>query len=480
MSENRSCLGRGVGPVFMLGCLVLVAGLSAVACRTGAEAVQSDFRAVVAKALPTVVKIDVLELAKDRAPDSDSKPFFDYFFDNPDGQKPDRSYQQESLGSGILVRQVGDQAYVVTNAHVIADAQDITLTLDDGREFSGRLVGRDERKDLALIAFDTAGAKLPVAELGDSDQLMVGDWVLAMGAPYGFQSSVTAGIVSALHRRGGPSGNINDFIQTDASINKGNSGGALVNIRGQVVGINTWITSQTGDSVGLGFSIPINNIKHAINDFIAVGHIRYGWLGVSVNSLDSDMSASLGITGTRGALVSSIYHGSPADIAGLCPGDLISGLGRRPILDADDLIQAVGELEANSSVTLSIIRGDKALQFKADITLRQEEAELAKHSVVLWPGMSLYPVTEKVRKDLELPGDLHGLVVRQVIPQTAASKAGLKSRDCIVRCNGQVVATLADFYQSLAETRRDEVLALDVLRDGKEMKFELKVIKEGQ
>jgi Do/DeqQ family serine protease len=468
-------------PATALTGVVLALVLGLVACRTpGALGVQEDFRQAARSVLPTVVKIDVLEQPKDQAPASDSQPFFDFFFDNPDGQRQDRPYQQESLGSGIIVGRDGTARYVVTNAHVIADAQDIKVTLDDGRVFPAALVGRDERKDVALLRFDAGPAAIPVAALGDSDALRVGDWVLAMGAPYGYQSSVSVGIVSALHRRGGPSGNINDFIQTDAAINKGNSGGALVDAAGRLVGINTWITSQTGDSVGLGFAIPINNLKQALRDFIEVGHIRYGWLGVSVYSLDDAQAASLGLGAARGALVGSVYRNSPADLAGLRPGDVVQAIGKRPIPDADELIQLVGEIGAGQVLDLQVWRAGVAKVLKADVTARLPEAELARQSASLWPGVAVYPLNQKVREELELAPDAKGLIVRQVIAQSPAQLGGLKTRDLLVRLNGQELADMAGFYTALAAQERGAELKLDIIRDGKPQTIPLNMEMEGK
>jgi Do/DeqQ family serine protease len=462
------------GPV-----LAMVLGLAA--CRTpGALGVQEDFRQATRLVLPTVVKIDVLEQPKDKAPASDSQPFFDFFFDNPDGQRQDRPFQQESLGSGIIVGRDGTERFVITNAHVIAEAQDIKVTLDDGRVFPAALVGKDERKDVALLRFDAGKENIPVAALGDSDALRVGDWVLAMGAPYGYQSSVSVGIVSALHRRGGPSGNINDFIQTDAAINKGNSGGALVDAAGRVVGINTWITSQTGDSVGLGFAIPINNLKQALGDFIAVGHIRYGWLGVSVYSLDEAQAASLGFKGLKGALVGSVYRNSPADLAGIRPGDIVLSIAKRSIPDADELIQVVGEVGAGAVLELEVWRAGRSSVLKADVAPRLPEAELARQSAGLWPGLALYPLNDKMRGELELASDAQGLIVRQVIAQSPAQLGGLKTRDLLVRLNGRELGDLAGFYAALAALERGAELNLDIIRDGKPLTIVLNPEKEGK
>jgi S1-C subfamily serine protease len=220
-----------------------------------AEAVQTAFRYVANTVLPSVVELNVVDKVTDTPKSQPSIPF-EFFFGPQDQQDQNQQetpkFGQEGLGSGIIVRKAGKTVYVLTNNHVAGNAEKITVIMNDGREFPGSLVGADERKDIALVKFETNDQDIVLARLGDSSRIQVGDWAIALGSPLGLVSSVTAGIVSAVGRSGGPDGNINDFIQTDAAINKGNSGGALVNIRGEVVGINTWIASPTGGSVGLG------------------------------------------------------------------------------------------------------------------------------------------------------------------------------------------------------------------------------------
>ncbi|MDR3167146.1 MAG: trypsin-like peptidase domain-containing protein, partial [Treponema sp.] len=225
-----------------------------------AENLQNAFRAVADKVLPSVVELKTVSIRRQQVPNSNGIPW-EFFFGPQNGnpeESQEREYRTQGLGSGIIVRQDRDTYYILTNNHVVADVNEILVVVNDGTEYTAELVGKDERKDLALVSFKS-GDHFPLAVLGDSDALKVGDWAIAVGSPLGLMSTVTMGIVSAVERTGGPAGNINDFIQTDASINSGNSGGALVNIRGEVIGINTWIASSGGGSMGLGFAIPINN-----------------------------------------------------------------------------------------------------------------------------------------------------------------------------------------------------------------------------
>ena len=253
---------------------------------TSLASVQASLRDISQKVRPAVVEINVTEVIKQQVPQLDSP--FDWFFNQQqgNGQGSTRTFRQSGLGSGIIVKRTGDKVYVLTNNHVVDNATDISVRLTDQRVFKATVVGTDPRKDIALVTFTTK-ENVAVAELGDSNALQVGDLVLAVGNPLGFESTVTMGMVSALGRRGpqGETSSYTDYIQTDASINQGNSGGALVNIDGQVIGINTWIAAPSGGSVGLGFAIPINNAKSAIDQFIAKGRVQYGWLGALIGDI---------------------------------------------------------------------------------------------------------------------------------------------------------------------------------------------------
>ena len=252
------------------------------------EALQNSFRSISNTMLPAVVEVDVTETKTYTNPFGGMKNPFEYFFGNGNGNSDDskknnqREYESKGLGSGVIVRKTGNTFYVLTNNHVAGSATKISIKLNDGREFEGKLVGADSRIDVALVSFESKDSTIPVATLGDSDKVQPGDICLAFGAPLGYSQSVTQGIVSAVGRSETSMSSISDYIQTDAAINQGNSGGPLVNIYGEVIGINTWIASSSGGSVGLGFAIPINNLKSAIDSFIKKGKVVYGWVGVSL------------------------------------------------------------------------------------------------------------------------------------------------------------------------------------------------------
>jgi Do/DeqQ family serine protease len=350
---------------------------------------------------------------------------------------------------------------VLTNNQVVGDATEISIALNDGTEFSAELVGKDERKDLAMVSFQSS-EDIPLAVLGDSDTVQAGDWAIAIGNPLGFMSSMTMGIVSAVGRTGGPAGNINDFIQTDTSINQGNSGGALVNIRGEVIGINTWIASSSGGgSVGLGFAIPINNAKRSIDEFISKGEISYGWLGVSLTDPDRETMQALNLTGKRGALASQIFIGSPADKGGIQPGDFITGLHGREVRGTNHLTLMVGDLQPGERVTFQLIRDGAQREIQVRIEARNND--VAAENTRLWPGVYVVPITDSIRQSLKLDAKTEGLYVGQIIAKTPADTVGLRRQDIITAVNGEKVTNLASFYKVMREKAGRE-LWFDILR----------------
>lgn len=433
-----------------------------------AKTLQQSFRVVSRTALPSVVRIDVEEVRTQSSPQGNDEPWFDFFFGEPDTDEEEgnpREFRTQGLGSGVVVRRDGDRYFVLTNDHVIGNADAIVVTLDDGTEFDAEIVGKDARKDLAMISFESK-LEIPVARLGNSDNLRVGDWVLAIGSPYGFQSTVTAGIVSALGRQGGPAGNISDFIQTDAAINRGNSGGALVNLDGEIVGINTWITSQTGGSVGLGFSIPINNVVRSIDDFIETGAVRYGWLGVSIRSVDDQIATDMGLPTDDGALVHHVFLDSPADKGGLQPGDFITAINDREVDSSDALVLEVGELPVGEDAEFVLIRDGKEINVSVRIAERESEREIANLNTRLWPGFSVFPLTEEMREDMELDENASGIIVSTVENRTPAALSGLRVGDLLVSIDGKAIESMRDFYRALPGSRG--TIEIGIVRDGEE------------
>ncbi|MCL2130528.1 MAG: Do family serine endopeptidase, partial [Treponema sp.] len=422
-----------------------------------AEGLQKAFNAVADKVLPSVVEVKTVSVSRRQTPNFNGIPW-DFFFgprrnQDGEGQSPDqeREFRSRGMGSGIIVRQEKDIYYIITNNHVIDGASEIVIASKEGKEYPAEKVGSDARRDLAVISFKTNDS-FPIAELGDSDIVKVGDWAIAMGNPLGeqFAFSVTMGIVSALGRTGGPGGNINDFIQTDASINQGNSGGPLVNIRGEVIGINTWIASNAGGgSVGLGFAIPINNAKRVLNEIISSGSVSDGWLGVSLVDPDRSMLEDLGLSGKRGALASQVFLGSPADKGGISPGDFITHVDGKEVRGTNQLTQMVGDIKPGDRAVFTVIRNGAPTDITVRIETRTDEA--AADSKNLWPGVMVVMLTDEMKTSLNLDKNAQGLYVANVLAETPAAIIGLQRGDRITAINDTPVKDLKEFYRVLRE-----------------------------
>jgi len=435
------------------------------------ENMQYSFRAVAKKVLPTVVEINVVDIIKQPVPQFLSP--FEFFFGqpNPKEQKQWREYKEYGLGSGVIVRHVGKKVYVLTNNHVVGKADQISVRLHDGRQYKAKLVGKDANKDLALVVFESSDKNIPVAELGDSSKLQVGDWVLAIGNPLGFESTVTAGIISAIGRHSLPGSNIasfTDYIQTDAAINRGNSGGALVNLKGQVIGINTWIASPSGGSIGLGFAIPINNAKKAINDFITKGKIEYGWLGVSIGDPSKSYREDLKIGNKKGAFVFNVFKGSPADKAGFLPGDFITKVNGKPIKDSTQLLFVIGNLQPGKKTSFEVYREGEMVHLTAKLATREEERKIIQKSNKIWPGITPVKITDDIREQLSIPAGIGKVIIGNIVEGSAANIAGLRTGDIVKKINNHTINSVADFYRYLNQVRRGRVL-FTIVRNGSEL-----------
>ena len=382
-------------------------------------------------------------------------PFFQQFL----GRVPPRA--QRGLGSGFVVNPDG---YVVTNNHVVDGATEISVKLADGREFPGRVVGRDPRTDIALLKVEARG--LPTIHLGDSAALKVGEPVMAIGNPFGLEQTVTTGIVSATGRVIGE-GPYDDFIQTDASINPGNSGGPLINGRGQVVGINTAIVSRSGGSVGIGFAIPVNLAKPVVSQLAAAGHVTRGWLGVGIQPLTADLAKSFKVTGTDGALVTSVSEGSPAAKAGLKQGDVIVEYDGRPVARAGDLPRAVAETPVGRAVSLKVVRDGAPVTLTATVGRLEEPREAKAEPAPGEPalGLSGRTLTPEVAQQLGVR-EQRGVLVTAVHDGSRAEAAGVKEGDVISQIDHRPVASVEDLRQALRRHPAGAPVLMLVQRDG--------------
>lgn len=432
------------------------------------QALQTTFRSISSGVLPAVVEVDVTETTKVQTFNPFEGSPFDWFFGSPDdkGDKKDnqREMQQSALGSGVIVRKSGKTIYVLTNNHVAGKATTIKIKLNDGREFDGKLVGADERMDIALVSFESSDSNITIATLGDSDNVQQGDIVLALGSPMGYFASVTQGIVSATGRSGGQIGSISDFIQTDAAINQGNSGGPLVNINGEVIGINTWIVSQSGGSQGLGFSIPINNIKTAIDQFISKGKITYGWLGVSLVEPTAEYKKDLGIEEKQtGAFAAEIFMDSPAFKGGMRAGDFITQLNGHDIKDVDQLVREVGNLKAGETAKFAVQRGKTKIELS--IKIEERSQTVASDNGKLWPGFIASPLSESNRKQLKLDDKVKGIIVTNIQEKSPAAALRLQNGDVITAVNDKKVTSVKEFYEAL-DTSKNKEIWFEVYSDG--------------
>ncbi len=428
------------------------------------QALQNSFRAITSQVLPAVVEVDVKETTKVKQ----FSPFKDlpFFFGMPkDEDENPREIEQSALGSGVIVQRNGKTIFVLTNNHVVGNATSIKIKLNDEREFEGKLVGKDERMDIALVSFESDDKTISIAKLGDSDTLHQGDIVLALGSPLGYFASVTQGIVSATGRSGGQIGSISDFIQTDAAINQGNSGGPLVNIYGEVIGINTWIASSSGGSQGLGFSIPINNIKEAINQFIEKGKISYGWVGISLIEVTDEYKEQLGLDKKiQGALASQVFIDGPAYKSGILPGDFIIAVDGEEIKSVDKLIREIGGIPAGKTTKIKVLRGKKEKEITVKIDERKEE--VLQNDSKLWPGFVPSPLTDELRKKLNIDNDkIEGVVVSRVFEKSPAAALRLQQGNIICAINDKKVSSLEDFYRELDISSKKEIW-FDIYSEG--------------
>jgi serine protease Do len=439
---------------------------------------QAGFAPLVARVKPAVVQIAIISGGgPDERGQSESGqsqqlpampgPFGDmlrrYF--GQQGQRNLAVPEQRALGSGFIVDPDG---YIVTNNHVVDGAREVSVTLTDGDKYKARVIGRDAKTDLALVKID-AGHSLPYVAFGDSDNAHEGDWVVAVGNPYGLGGTVTAGIISA-HGRNINEGPYDDFMQIDAPINPGNSGGPLFNQSGQVVGIDTAIYSPSGGSVGIGFAIPSNVARTIVAQLREHGSVTRGWLGVSMQPLTPSLAGAVGLAGYNGVLIDSVTEGSPAAKAELRQGDVITGFDNKPVKDARDLAMAVAQTPAGKTVGVTLWRDNHSRT--VDVTIRtQDETKLASADAgegSARVGMSLEPLTPDVRGQLNLPSDASGVVVGEVTPGSPAEESGVQAGDVIVRVANNQVRTPEQVVNAIqtAQQQKKQAVALLVMRDG--------------
>ncbi len=453
---RRKLVGNILKKISVVAILLLVPGL--------ASAMPDSFADLAAEQKASVVNISTTQYAKNNAMQlpfdgMQGTPFDDFFrgfLENMPQQ------ERHALGTGFIL---SDEGYIVTNNHVVKDADEIVVTHSDGRELKAKLIGTDPKLDLALLKIESED--LHAVKIGDSDALRVGDWVVAIGNPFGLEQTVTAGIVSAKGRVIG-SGPYDDFIQTDAAINPGNSGGPLFNTKGEVIGINTAIYSQSGGNNGIGFAIPINLAKTVFKDLRESGHVQRARLGVRIQDVDQNTMKALGLKNREGAMVPQVEAGSAAEKAGIQAGDVIVGLDGDAIRKAHDLPIKIARHQPGDKVMLEVIRNGKrktiaviveAMPDEANARMSNKGRAVAKHGIVV------EPLTEKNAEQLHSRSK-SGVVVKQVRPGSPAARAGVNRGDVVLRIDGHDIHNISSFEAYANKLSEDHALRVLLDRHG--------------
>jgi serine protease Do len=442
----------------LFGCVILVLTALVPPLAANARPAPDSFADLADKLLPTVVNISTSQTLKappqgtvpDLPPGSPLEDLFKNFL----GPKSNTPRHVTSLGSGFIIDPAG---YIVTNNHVIEDSDQITVSLQDGTQLPAKVIGRDTKTDLALLKV-TPKKPLPTTHFGDSDHARIGDWVIAIGDPFGIGSTVTAGIVSARNRNinAGP---YDDFIQTDAPINRGNSGGPLFDMDGNVIGINSQIYTPSGGSVGIGFSIPSNLAREVIGQLRQFGVARRGWIGVRIQPVTEEIAEGLGLPTTQGALVSDVTRDGPAAKAGLVNGDLITGFDGKPVADDRALPRIVADTPIGKTVGIDVLRKSKKQTMR--ITVQKLADDNSPDKPVKAPpppknqsklsqlGLALGVLDQGARAKFKIGGGVQGVVVSSVDPGSSAAEKNLRPGDVIVEVAGQAVKTPDDVSKKI-------------------------------
>jgi len=401
-------------------------------------------------------------------PDELRRFFGDSPFERMFPQMPDGEPSQEGLGSGVIVSADG---YILTNNHVVSGADEVTVTFADGKQLKAKIVGADKATDVAVVKVDAQG--LPAAVLGDSDSVAVGEWVLAVGSPLGFDQTVTSGIISAKGRQVGvTNGGYEDFLQTDCAINPGNSGGPLVNLRGEVIGINTAIASRSGGFSGIGFAIPVNMAQSIMSQIRSTGKVTRGRIGAAIQDLTEDLAKSFGYEGREGALVGDVVPNSPAAKAGLQAGDIVVKFQGKPVKTSSQLRNAVAATAPDTTAEIEFIRDGKPVTVKVHVGALSEDdvaASAADGGETPTPeslGLAVLPLTSELAKQRGLKESTTGMLVTGVQPGSVGDRAGLREGDIVVSVGNQTLRSVDDFRKTMTSQNLAAGVRLQIVRDG--------------
>lgn len=443
------------------GYIVLLSTVLFLGCRAADEEVTvlretgKAFTRIARNITPAVVSIRVEQTVQQQMPDFSP---FEFFFGPQYQQQPPRERRQMGQGSGFII---SDDGYILTNNHVVNDADTILVTLKDGREFRAELVGTDPETEIALIRI--AGENLPVVTLGDSDDIEVGEWVLAVGNPFGLQETVTAGIISAIGRSQMGITDYENFIQTDAAINPGNSGGPLLNIDGEVIGINTAIYSRSGGYMGIGFAIPINMAVDIKDSLINEGRVQRSLIGVFLQELTPELSESFGLEGTDGILITQVSEDSAAAEAGIAAGDIVLEFNGRPVGKLGSFRNRIAAQPPGTEINLLILRNGERREVKM-VTRARDGDPLAgsgdSKALLKKAGFAAEELTEEMLRRMQLPQRTSGVLVSDVTQGSPAWRSGLRKGMMILSVNRTPTASADEFHRALANAQGDALLLL--------------------
>ena len=450
--------------VITAACGLIASGLSP--AQAAPWSVPANFSELAEQAGPAVVNIRTVKTIKGggpvfrqfqrdpRSPEGPFKDFFERFF----GEEMQREFKQPSLGSGFIIDKDG---IVVTNNHVIEDADQIKVKLDDETEFDAEVIGRDKNTDLAVLKIKP-DRDLPTLNFGDSDKLKIGQWVVAIGSPFGLERTVTAGIVSAKGRVIG-SGPYDDFIQTDASINPGNSGGPLLNMDGEVIGINTAIVAS---GQGIGFAIPVNLAKKIIAQLQTKGEVVRGWLGVAIQDVNQDMAEYYGLEGQRGVLVADVFKGDPAEKAGIRAKDVITEVNGKKVETSRQLTGMIADIPVGDTARIKVIRNGKPKTFKVKIAKRNDDRLMSRREPEQREeefGIQVTAITDEIAQRFNIT-ETSGVIVSDVERGSTGDEAGVRIGDIIKEINHRVIESVADYDEAIRQAAPDATLNLFIWR----------------
>lgn len=433
---------------------------------------QNKLRDIAENKTPSVVFISTEKIVKQKMMNPfdffGNDPFFNF---GPKGRHPkEREFKQKGLGSGVIYKKKGSEYFIITNNHVVDKADTIEVTIDQSKIYKGKVVGSDPAVDLAVVKIETKD-QLQIAQYGDSSIVKVGDFVLAIGNPYGLNGTMTFGIVSALGRTTAVSDRINltHFIQTDAAINPGNSGGPLINIQGEVIGINTMIYSQSGGNVGIGFAIPVNIVKSTVEQIIEKGKVDHGYLGVYFKILSKDDMETLGLEDVNnGVMVTQVIKDSPADKYGIKTGDIILEVNGKKI-KGQDLAIAVGTAVPGTKLKFKVLRNKKVKNLDVKLGIRDDKAKIAEKAEAETLdncGIELVELSDTLKRQYNIPNDLSGVIISDIAGRSRAASMGLRKGDLIFKVNNLPVKSISDLKSAV---KKDQMNFFFIYREGTQL-----------